>query len=96
MNHQSLATSGASSARRCRDDRLPNGAKPFEQLTCRLTLPDTQRHCPRSNRLPRCTDILVALKMLSAMIGDLIILPALLAVYSLPAPGETAEQSTHP
>ncbi len=34
--------------------------------------------------------------MLSAMIGDLIILPALLAVYSLPAPGETAEQSTHP
>ncbi len=34
-----------------------------------------------------------ALTMLSAMIGDLVILPALLAVYALPAPGEVPEKS---
>lgn len=37
--------------------------------------------------------------MLTAMIGDLIILPAILAVYALPAPGEVGEttpQESHP
>lgn len=33
------------------------------------------------------------LTMLTAMIGDLIILPAILAVYALPAPGEITEQT---
>ncbi len=31
--------------------------------------------------------------MLTAMIGDLVILPAILAIYSLPAPGEVVEKS---
>ena len=32
------------------------------------------------------------LTMITAMVGDLVILPAILAVYALPAPGELAEQ----
>ena len=32
--------------------------------------------------------------MLTAMIGDLVILPAILALYALPAPGET-ENTQH-